>query len=482
MLNAGSGAFSLENCLGLSIDRMSIITTGKVPAISVRSGAGIALHDLVLLVANPQAPASAIGLSGAIAGLTIRDNLVVGPYGVRALDRAAPDPLGVLITMSLRIEKNIFWCQRHALDFSGLVGHLLGSNIAGNELLGCREAGVSMLGFALPGASMRIENNSLSVTGPGIRCAVDGAWIEGNKLNAVTQGDTQPVGSGISLLTGLDVSGSDQCQLLANQVSGFPDAGILIAAPVRDLICKLNIIEKCGNGIVMTNAGQAGALSIENNHLRDIGSARQQPPLGPFIYGINVSRAESATVAGNTLRRIGVNAVRGIAHIAGIVHFAVQRSRVHDNDLSEIGPAAALPGAAIGGILLHAPYSQNEIRANQVERDAVPAAADGADWTAIGADEPTAARPIVHAGNFTAVFATAARMLVLNGPRVFTNEALLDFGAGRPRRCRARRRSSCAPTPCARVAHRRRSHWSPAPTSSLATTASSWSASRTRCS
>ena len=103
VLIAGSGAFSLENCLGVGIDRMSIVTSGKVPAISVRSGAGIALHDLVLLVANPQAPASAIGLSGAIAGLTIRDNLVVGPYGVRALDRNAPDPLGVLITMSLRL-------------------------------------------------------------------------------------------------------------------------------------------------------------------------------------------------------------------------------------------------------------------------------------------------------------------------------------------------------------------------------------------
>jgi hypothetical protein len=199
---------------------------------------------------------------------------------------------------------------------------------------------------------------------------------------------------------------------------------------VRDLICKLNIIEKCGNGIVMTNNGQAGALSIENNHLRDIGSARQQPKLGQFIYGINVNRARSATIAGNTLRRIGVDAAPGIAHIAGIVHFAVQRSRVHDNDLSEIGPATVLRGAAIGGILLHAPYAQNEIRANHVERDAVPAAADGADWTAIGADEPTATRPIVHAGNFTAVFATAARMLVVNGPRVFTDEALLDFSAG----------------------------------------------------
>ena len=60
-----------------------------------------------------------------------------------------------------------------------------------------------MLGFALPGASVQILRNSLNVNGPGIRCATDGLWIEGNKLRAVPQGDRQPTGSGISLVQGL---------------------------------------------------------------------------------------------------------------------------------------------------------------------------------------------------------------------------------------------------------------------------------------
>jgi hypothetical protein len=196
---------------------------------------------------------------------------------------------------------------------------------------------------------------------------------------------------------------------------------------VRDLICKLNIVEKCGNGIAMTNAGMAGDVSIENNHLRDIGSARADPPLGSFVYGINVSRAQSATVAGNTLRRIGVEAVPGIAHIAAIAHFAVRRSRVRDNDISEVGPPTELAGALLGGILLHGPYSQNEIGANHVERDALPAAADGANWSAVGTDEPRPERPVVHAGAYTAVFNTAARTLVLNGTHAFADEAALDF-------------------------------------------------------
>src|SRR5206468_8518352 len=140
-----------------------------------------------------------------------------------------------------------------------------GSRICDNEVLACRDAGISVLGVAAPGASMRIADNSLSVNGPGIRCAVDGAWIEGNKVNAAPQGDRQPTGAGIHLLTGLDPTGSDQCHVLANQIRGFPSAGIRIDAPIAELMIKVNIIEQCGNGIIMVDRASAGSLSIENN-------------------------------------------------------------------------------------------------------------------------------------------------------------------------------------------------------------------------
>jgi hypothetical protein len=426
VLVAPIGAFSIESALGLAIDGLAMITTGKTPAIAIRSGAGIALHDLVVLVANPGAPASGIALSGAIAGLVIRDNLIVGPFGIKALDPTAPDPLAILVTTTLRIENNVLWCQRHGMDFSGSVGHMLSSIVSGNELFGARDAGISMLGFALPGASMRIANNNLNVNGPGIRCAVDGAWIEGNKLTAVVSEDKAPTGAGIALLTGLDLSGSDQCQLLGNQVSGFPDAGILIDAPVRDLLCKLNIVENCGNGIVMRNAAGAGSVSIENNHLRNIGSTRPQPPLGAFVHGISLQRVENVTVAGNTLRGIGADAPRGIAIVAGIALFAVRRSQVRDNTIAGVGPATGLTGATLAGILLHGPYSGNEISGNHVERDATAAAADRALWSAVLADEPNDQRPIVHTGEFTTVL-TATRMLVLDGTHAFADEATLDF-------------------------------------------------------
>lgn len=268
-----------------------------------------------------------------------------------------------------------------------------------------------MLGIALPGASMRIAENSLNINGPGIRCAVDGACIENNKLTGAAQGDRLPTVAGISLLAGLDPTGSDQCQMLANQVSGFPDAGILVNAPTADLIVKLNTIQRCGNGIVMVDAASSGSLSIENNHLRDIGTPSADPKLGAFTIGISVTRTQGATVAGNTLHRIGLTAPRGTALVAGVAHFAVQRARVTGNEIIEVGPSTELPGTVQAGIFLHGPYSQNDVANNHVERDAKPAQADATVWSVISADEPDAKRPIIRVGMFT-----AARLSDYNQP------------------------------------------------------------------
>jgi hypothetical protein len=429
VIAAPAGAFSIESSIGIVIEDLAVISLGRQPAVAVRTAAGLTLQQLVLLVVgNADAQGAAIALSGVVAGLAIRDNLIVAPEGIRALDPTAKDPLTFLITAAIGIETNILWCQRQAIDFAGMVGHLLGSRICGNEVLVCRDAGISVLGIAAPGASMRIAENRLSVNGPGIRCALDGAWIEGNKVEAAPRGGRQPTGSGISLLTGVDPTGSDQCQVLANQISGFPDSAILINAPIIDLIVKLNIIDRCGNGIVMIDAASAGSLSIENNHLRDIGTARD-PKLGAFIMGIGVARAESATVAGNTLRRIGVHAPRGTALVVGVAHMTVRRSRITGNDVVEVGPAAELPGTIMAGILLLGPYVENDVCGNHVERDAEPGQPDATAWAAISANEPQAKQPIIHTGVFTAVRLNDTRTLVFHGTHAFINDATLVFDA-----------------------------------------------------
>src|SRR5688572_1106143 len=52
MLLAAAGTFDIDTGIAVSIENLAITTAGRVPAISVRSGYGISLHDLFITVAN----------------------------------------------------------------------------------------------------------------------------------------------------------------------------------------------------------------------------------------------------------------------------------------------------------------------------------------------------------------------------------------------------------------------------------------------
>lgn len=89
----------------------------------------------------------------------------------------------------------------------------------------------------------------------------------------------------------------------AGHSSTLPGARRCKSRPVRDLICKLNIIEACGSGILMNDDGEAVAVSIENNHLRDIRGGGVSARIG-LAVAITVVRTATATIAGNDVRRI----------------------------------------------------------------------------------------------------------------------------------------------------------------------------------
>ena len=98
---------------------------------------------------------------------------------------------------------------------------------------------------------------------------------------------------------------------------------------MRELIVKLNIIENCGNGILSTDDANAGSVSIENNLLRNIG-AREGDDM--MVVGIGLTRAEAATIAGNTIRSLGVQAAQSPL-LAAILTFGVLRARVSGNEV-----------------------------------------------------------------------------------------------------------------------------------------------------
>lgn len=440
VLGTPGTAFSVSASAAVAIDSLAILSTGAGgPAIQVRSVIGLTLEKLAVVVAGERGVA--ITLGGAVAGLAVRDNLLIATHGIRAGAAAAAgtgtttnNPTSnrreFLFTASARFTGNIFWCRSTGLALTGLVGHLYATRVSDNEFLLCREGAIQLLGFCMPGAAMHVDGNTLAVTGPGIRCAVDGAWITNNKLHAQTQGNNPPLGAGITLSTGLDPNGSDQCQVLANQVSGFPAAGILIEAPTRSLIVKLNIIERCGHGILMADSASAGLASIENNHLQDIGALQAETASARLVVGIGVVKAEACSVVGNTLLRIGVAPVERSVLVAGIFGSGVGNGRVHGNSMSAIGPSGDFRGA-LAGILWLGPYDELDLSHNQVRRDDEPVTAPGATrWIGVEVVPITANQPVVRSVGYMAMRVDATRTIVVRNDRAtMVNSKASNFAA-----------------------------------------------------
>ena len=415
------GAFSINSGVALAIEDLAVLSVGTASAITVRSALGLTLQRLIVAVlGGNDGRSAAITLAGAIVGATVRDNLLIAPVAVLANEVGA-NPGAVnqratfMLSALLRIEDNVMWCERQAISLAGLSAHLLATRITGNEIFGCRQGALELLGLAAPGASMQVRANSLNVSGPGITAGVDGLWICDNKLSASTQTANKPLsGAGIHLRSGLDPNGANECQLLSNQITGFEGAGMLIESPVRELIAKLNIIQRCGNGIVSQGDAKGASVSIENNHLSDIGTARDG---AREVVGIAVLNAESATVAGNTVRRVGQLAKQAALR-AGITSAAVQRLRVAGNDVMDIGPPGAFDGGFAVGVLLRSPHAQASVGDNQVDRESVPLFQGGGRFIALWADEPDGKRLVSRIG-------------VLSTLRIDANTTL-TLGAGRP--------------------------------------------------
>jgi hypothetical protein len=372
ILAAPGTAFIVEKGIAVSIERLAILSLARTPAISVDTALGLDLRDLVIamLDVTGDGRAAAIALQGVVAATAITENAILASTAILANDPSAPkaegdDAAAFLLAGALRIEDNLLWCTRRGIALDGRVLQLLDTRIAGNELIGCSVAAVSATGIGAPGSSITIRGNSLSVSGIGIRCGADGAWIADNKV--VNTSETDSVTVGVALVTGLDKTGTDQCQILANQINGFARAGILVEASVNDLIIKLNIIGECGNGILVGDEAAASAISIENNHLVDIGlTARAAAAATLSVIGIGVNRAGSATIAGNSIRSLALSSTQAGMR-AGILAFGVERARISGNEIVDLGPAGEFAGTAVG-ILLQPPLSDYEVTNNRVER------------------------------------------------------------------------------------------------------------------
>jgi len=148
-----------------------------------------------------------------------------------------------------------------------------------------------------------------------------------------------------------------------------------------------------------------------------------------MAVGIAVMRTASATVAGNTIRRVSSAAVR-TPLTAGVLMVGVLRARIHGNEIVQIGPTGEFTGE-VAGIMVRAPYTQVELAHNHVERDAQAVAAPGASaWIAaavldnlgvrgVGGIASNEFTTVDRAGGVSTVRVDDRRVLVLGTGRAF---------------------------------------------------------------
>ena len=448
VLVAAGSALAIRDAMGVAVEQMTVIAAGAAgSAITARGVLGLALTDLVVavLAANLDLPPAAIALSGAVAGVRIADNLLLAPDGVRALEGRDDNAASFLLTAALAIEDNLLWCTRSAVSLDGPVLHLLATRVERNQVLGCRQTALVLTGFGAPASSMRIAANHVQVPAGAVACASDGCWIVDNKLVAT---DATLPSVGIELRAGLDPTGADQAHLLANQIAGCTTAAILIASPVRQLICKLNIVERCANGLLMADDAEGGAVAIENNQFDDIGP-QASTDAAALTAGILLARVEAATVAGNALTRVGTRAVGGGIR-AALMAFGVVRLRAQGNRITALAPASDFGGLA-AGVLSSGAYTQLDLLHNEIDRDLDPATQprSAAPWAAVYVTGGTAAATNTTTGftnanptpNATAGFAQrfgnrrvlpvdGGASIVFDGDRAFVAQAAARADGG----------------------------------------------------
>jgi hypothetical protein len=198
---------------------------------------------------------------------------------------------------------------------------------------------------------------------------------------------------------------------------------------VQQLIVKLNIVGNCGNGIVAEDEARSGHLSIENNQVSDIGA--RGAAANAEVVGIGVIRAESASVVGNRVQRIGVLAASAALR-AGIAATAVQRLRIAGNDIADIAPRGSFEAGLGAGVLVRPPYGQVAIGDNQIDRDSQGAAQPGGRFIALRVDDPTGQAPNSRVGAYTALRVNPTTTLVLGARRAFTVGAAVGDAAAAP--------------------------------------------------
>ncbi|HKP03822.1 MAG TPA: DUF6519 domain-containing protein [Chthoniobacterales bacterium] len=433
LLSMDGPGMVISNSLRVTVEDLSVVSVVRSEvasfAVSLVNSSAVTLQRcaIVLWGGSFAVPSdtggAAIGLSGFVIETRICDNVIYGGDGVELrtggnrLDgigglRQRVEP-GTLVDFRLnliallRIDNNCIFASGNGVNFDASFVHLAENRIAGNFITGCKSAGIEMRGMVpgrgLLGSRLDIHGNDVSTAGRGIVIGTNQTRITGNDISSSTIPD-QPrivtfLNAGILLAPGGVDNRIEQCEILENRINRMGGLGISLATRIGSAMIKQNIIDGAGlGGIVMDLEGRASAevLTIENNQISNVavgfngGFNGEGASVGfnqetASIAGIRVSLAQQATIAGNTIVRVGLDATVA-AEIAGLRITDSISLRIAGNTIFDIAPPGQFANLA-GGILVSGLSGRIDVSDNQIKRNRSGQGQSIGRWVALLIDE-----------------------------------------------------------------------------------------------
>lgn len=395
--------FTMENLTVMS----SIGVAGGADVTIVNSVAVIVRHCVFIQTAGNKDDVqellgkAAIGLGGFLIHPRLEDNMFFTRAGVTNLlssasdkkyaeESTVPDKVMPLITVGFICQDNLFMCALAGIFLQQFSVHLEETRIAGNDFYLNRYGGVVLtgvvLGGILSGSNVDITDNSVSTEGPGVIVGVSNTRITGNDIHGES---SQQTGDGITITDGFLPLPVNHTSIIGNRLQRLKGDGITLLTRMDSAMIKQNVVDTVmGGGITMGDDAVARHLSIENNHLLNLGlaaaagSGQLDPTKDPTkavvklaatrssAAGLSLANVSNADVAHNVLHNLGAHAEPD-SRVAGIQVIGSQRVRIGANRISNLGPSSGEVSA--DAILILAPFGQVDVTDNSIRRhDQVP--------------------------------------------------------------------------------------------------------------
>ena len=351
ILTARGEALAITRSIAITVENLAVVSgAGGAAAIRLQNVLLADLHELVVLsYGSRDLGGSAIALAGVGLLLGLRRNVLVAPVGIGV---QFVNDVG-LLGAALRIEDNLVLASQRGIDLGGPCAYFHGCRVAGNDVLGASELGISASGAVAPGGSLDVTGNKVSARGAGIVVGAD-ATVDQNTVN--TLGEERGTDGIVVDAPGIPVE-PGHVRITGNRVHGRAGGGIVLRTAVRTFMVKQNVLAGVGYGIAMEPLGKAERTAIDNNEVFDV--AAREGPTGIGV-GILVSNAGAAAVVGNTVARVGADVDSG--GLAGIVVIASEDVRVSGNVVDGVG--AEEGGFSAAGIAVFGPFERASVSDN----------------------------------------------------------------------------------------------------------------------